>query len=194
MEPSLIESVGDSKKRSRKLPRERVIQTGERTRVVNNNGTITLHGVAFQVPTLMPSRKCTSSSNRPASRSSTFTARSASTLGPRLAPDTPPSTRVNGAANAEAGHRRTPNRHRCPETSTVTDVLIQNCHRSPETSHVAWEKLVREKPMSVPRRRTRADSCRSSPAHRHEVRPWRPFSPMRSLRQNHLPPGPPCAP
>ncbi|WP_193118828.1 hypothetical protein [Brachybacterium tyrofermentans] len=50
MEPSLIiESVGDSKKRSRKLPRERVIQTGERTRVVNNNGTITLHGVAFQV-------------------------------------------------------------------------------------------------------------------------------------------------
>ncbi|MGP5128141.1 integrase core domain-containing protein, partial [Brachybacterium tyrofermentans] len=50
VEPSLIiESVGDSKKRSRKLPRERVIQTGERTRVVNNNGTITLHGVAFQV-------------------------------------------------------------------------------------------------------------------------------------------------
>jgi hypothetical protein len=26
------------------------------------------------------------------------------------------------------------NRHRCPETSTVTDVLRQNCHRCPETA------------------------------------------------------------
>ena len=28
-----------------------------------------------------------------------------------------------------------PKRHRCPDTPTVTDVLTQNCHRSPETSH-----------------------------------------------------------
>ena len=29
-----------------------------------------------------------------------------------------------------------PKRHRCPDTPTVTDVLTQNCHRSPETSHL----------------------------------------------------------
>ncbi len=28
-----------------------------------------------------------------------------------------------------------PNRHQCPDTPSVTDVLIQNCHRCPETSH-----------------------------------------------------------
>lgn len=45
----VIEPVNSSKKPSREIPRERVIKTAERTRVVNNNGTITIHGVAFQV-------------------------------------------------------------------------------------------------------------------------------------------------
>ena len=50
VEPSLIiESVGDSKKRSREAPPGAGHPDRERTRVVNNNGTITLHGVAFQV-------------------------------------------------------------------------------------------------------------------------------------------------
>ena len=31
-----------------------------------------------------------------------------------------------------------PKRHRCPDTPTVTDVLTQNCHRSPETSHASY--------------------------------------------------------
>ena len=31
-----------------------------------------------------------------------------------------------------------PKRHRCPDTPTVTDVLTQNCHRSPETSHPSY--------------------------------------------------------
>ena len=31
-----------------------------------------------------------------------------------------------------------PKRHRCPDTPTVTDVLTQNCHRSPETSHPSF--------------------------------------------------------
>jgi putative transposase len=45
-----------------------------------------------------------------------------------------PGTAYVGNAKPPGPHTNNPDRHRSPETSTVTDVLMQNCHRCPETS------------------------------------------------------------
>ena len=53
--------------------------------------------------------------------------------------DRPTSATADPAAHAP----RPPKRHRSPETPTVTDVLTQNCHPCPETSHprCRWSRL-----------------------------------------------------
>ena len=45
---------------------------------------------------------------------------------------------TGSSTSATAGHEAgvpAPDRHRRPDTPTVTEVLMHNCHRSPETSH-----------------------------------------------------------
>jgi putative transposase len=54
---------------------------------------------------------------------------SSNTPGPH--PESPTSATDDPAAHAQ----RPGNRHRSPDTPTVTNVLIPNCHRCPETSH-----------------------------------------------------------
>ncbi len=68
----------------------------------------------------------------PATRSSspTSTARSSPN-----APDPLPASATSATADPADDDRSTRERHPSPDTPTVTDVLMQNCHRCPETSH-----------------------------------------------------------
>ena len=50
-------------------------------------------------------------------------------------PDQHPASSTSATANPADHAPRPPNRHRSPDTPTVTNVLMQNCHPCPETSH-----------------------------------------------------------
>ena len=68
---------------------------------------------------------------RPATRSSspTSTARSSPST-----PDPDPASATSATADHPDHAPRNRDRHRSPDTTTVTDVLMQNCHPCPETS------------------------------------------------------------
>src|SRR5690349_7312150 len=70
---------------------------------------------------------------RPATRSSSPTSKAKSSPS---TPDPLPASATSATADAPEPAPGTRQCHRSPDTPTVTDVQMQNCHPCPETSHL----------------------------------------------------------
>ena len=90
-----------------------------------------------------------STSNTGSSRSwssPTATRSPSPTCKARSSPSTPdphPESPTSATADPRTTTQEPLKRHRSPDTPTVTDVLIQNCHRCPETSHWVYRYQAR---------------------------------------------------